>query len=103
MKKPVLADTTLFSEQKEPLEDVEKGEEVKQLLVRLFATTLQRSRPAEGIRRILAFSGHICKWHPEQLTLAEFSAFAVRDVIAHLELAAEAKVKQAPKKDTQNA
>ena len=64
MKKPVLADTTLFSEQKEPLGAVQEGEDVKQLLVRLFATTLQRRLPAEGLRRILAFSGHVCKWHP---------------------------------------
>ena len=103
MKTPVLADTTLFSEQKEPLRAVEEGEGVKQVLVRVFTKTLRRSQPVEGIRLILAFSGHVCKWHPEQLTLAEYCAFAARDVIAHLELAAEAKVKQAPKKDAQTA
>ena len=64
MKKPVLADSTLFSERKEPLGAVEEGEDVKQLLVRLFAATLQRRQRSEGIRRILAFSGHVCKWHP---------------------------------------
>ena len=101
MKTHVLADTTLFSEQKEPVRAVEEGEDVKQVLVRVVTKTLRRSQSVEGIRLILAFSGHVCKWHPEQLTLAEYCAFAARDVIAHLELAAEAKVKQAPKKDAQ--
>ena len=62
-----------------------------------------RRQPNEAIRRILAFLGHICKWHPEQLTLAEYSAFVARDVLAHIELAATAKVKEAPKKDNRDA
>jgi hypothetical protein len=33
-----------------------------------------------------------CRWHDEQCTLAEFSAFIVRDVMAHVDLAAEARV-----------
>jgi len=86
--------SSMFAEQKEPLVAIKDGESVRLLLIHLFATTLQRRSPSEGIQRILAFAGHVCKWHPEQLTLAEFSAFAVRDVIAHIDLAAEAKVKQ---------
>ena len=74
MKKPVLADTTLFSEQKEPLEAVHKGEDAKELLVRLFARKAQRSLEAERIRGILALSGHVCRWHAAQLTLAELYA-----------------------------
>ena len=77
---------------------VAEGEEVKLLLAQLFTTRMKRSMPTEGVRRLLAFSDHVCSWHEEQLTLAEYSAFVIRDIIAHVELAAEARVKQSPKK-----
>ena len=43
---------------------------------------------------MLAFSGCMCSWHGEQCTLAEFCAYIARDVISHIELAAEAKIKR---------
>ena len=33
-----------------------------------------------------------CRWHPEQCTLAEFCADIARDVMAHIDLAADARV-----------
>ena len=45
------------------------------------------------MRTILAFLGKPCRWHDEQCTLAEFSAYIARDVLAHIDLAAEARVK----------
>ena len=98
----MLADTVLFAEQKEPMTAVEEGEVIRHHLIEGF-TNMCRRQPNKAIRRILAFTGHICKWHPEQLTLAEYSAFVVRDVLAHIELAATAKVKEAPKKDNRDA
>ena len=41
----------------------------------------------------MAFLGKPCRWHDEQFTLAEFSEYIARDVIAHIELAAETRVK----------
>merc|ERR1711994_586376 len=49
---------------------------------------------AEGLRRILAFAEMPCSWHSEQCTLAEYCAFVARDVLGHMELAAEARVKE---------
>ena len=89
-----MADTTLFAEIKEPKSEIEGGEEVKNLLMTSFTTRLQRSAPAHGVRTILAFLGVPCRWHDEQCTLAEFSAYIVRDVMAHADLAAEARVKK---------
>ena len=88
-----MADTTLFADIKEPKSEIEGGEEVKNLLMTSFTTRLQRSAPAHGVRTILAFLGMPCRWHDEQCTLAEFSAYIVRDVMAHVDLAAEARVK----------
>ena len=48
--------------------------------------------PSQAIRQILAFLNTICEWHPEQCTLAEYSAFIARDVMAHVDLAAEARI-----------
>ena len=45
------------------------------------------------MRTSLAFLGQPCRWHEEQCSLAEFSAYLGRDVIAHIDLAAEARVK----------
>ena len=49
---------------------------------------------AEGMRRILAFADTQCSWHIEQCSLAEYCAFVARDVVAHIELAAEARAKE---------
>ena len=57
---------------------------------------LARRMPAEAARRILAFSDLRCAWHGEQCTLAEFCAYLARDVVAHVDLAAEARVKPRP-------
>ena len=55
---------------------------------------LRRTMPLHATRSILAFCGHMCAFHPEQCTLTEFCAYIVRDVISHIELAAEARVKK---------
>ena len=55
---------------------------------------LRRTMPLHAARSILAFCGLVCAFHPEQCTLAEFCAYIVRDVISHMELAAEARIKK---------
>ena len=56
--------------------------------------------PAEAMRQILAFCDQPHAWHDEQCTLAEFCAYIAVDVVAHIDLAAEARVKSlAPKPD----
>ena len=87
-----MADTTLFSEMKEPRSEIEAGDQVMSLLMRFCTRRLQRSPPGHGVRTILAFLGMRCRWHEEQCSLAEFSAYLVRDVMAHVDLAAEARV-----------
>ena len=87
-----MADTTLFADIKEPKSEIEGGEEVNNMLMTSFTTRLQRSAPAHAVRTILAFLGMPCRWHDEQCTLADFSAYIARDVIAHIDLAAEARV-----------
>ena len=85
----MLADTVLFSELKEPADEIAEGEETKRLL-----QGCARPMPAEAVRRILAFCDRPSKWHPEQCTLAEFCAYVARDVLGHIELAAEARIKK---------
>ena len=62
--------------------------------MQLFLTRLRRSAPGHGVRIILAFAGFSCRWHEEQCTVAEFAAHIARDVVAHIDLAAEARVKK---------
>jgi hypothetical protein len=90
----VLADTTTFAEQNEPLKPIEAGEDTKTLLQQFCCRQLHRIMPMQGARLILAFLDLPSKWHDEQCSLAEFSAFVARDVIAHIDLAAEARVKK---------
>ena len=92
-KKLVLVDTTLFADIKEPKSAIEDGEQVRELLMSFYTTRLRRSPPAHGVRTILAFLDKPCRWHDEQCTVAEFAAYIARDVLAHLDLAAEARVK----------
>ena len=92
-----MADTTLFADIKEPKSAIEDGEQVRELLMTFYTTRLRRSPPAHGVRTILAFLDQPCRWHDEQCTLAEFSAYIVRDVMAHVDLAAEARVKKSDK------
>ena len=91
-KKLVMADTTLFADIKEHKAAMEAGDEVRELLMRFCTTHLKRSPPAHGVRTILAFLDKPCRWHNEQCTLAEYSAYIARDVMAHIDLAAEARV-----------
>ena len=95
-KRLVLADTTLFSELKEPRANLEEGELVLLSLAHFARSQLSRRMPVEAARRILAFSNHHCRWHEEQCTLAEFCAYVARNVLAHVDLAAEARVKPRP-------
>ena len=90
----VIADTTIFAEQKEPLTEIAAGEERKSLLSEFCCQHLRRTMPAQGMRLILAHLGLPSKWHDEQCTLAEFCAYVGRDVLAHIDLAAEARVKK---------
>lgn len=99
-KKLVLADVTLFAERKEPLAEIETGEDAKDTVADWCRTATRRRIPSHAIRAILRFLGLPCAAHPEQCTLAEFCAYVVRDVMAHVELAAEARVKKPkPAKD----
>ena len=66
----------------------------------LYFTRLRRSPPGHGIRIILVFMELPCKWHEEQCTVAKFAAYISRDVMAHMDLAAEARVKK-PRKQLQ--
>ena len=94
-KKLVMADTTLFANLKEPQGDIQQGDEIKESLVRYACSVLRRTMPFQATRTILAFSGILCSWHEEQCTLAEFCGYIARDVISHIELAAEARIKKA--------
>ena len=103
-KKLVLADTTLFATLKEPLRPIQEGDEIKTFLGRYTCRLLQRTMPFQATRAILAFAGSsipgnesnsmICSWHEEQCTLAEFCAYVAQDVISHIELAAQARIKK---------
>ena len=92
-KKLVLADTTLFAERKEPQGEIQEGEETKKLLRTVAVAKLQRTMPAEALRRILAFCEQMHAWHDEQRTVAEFCAHIAVDVMSHMDLAAEARIK----------
>ena len=50
--------------------------------------------PQNATRTIQALAGCICSWHEEQCSLSEFCAYIARDVISHIELAAEARIKK---------
>ena len=66
---------------------------MEKLLRAQVASTLRRTMPAQALRQISAFCYRPHAWHDEQCTLAEFCAYIAVDVIAHVELAAEARVK----------
>ncbi len=74
--------------------DIEIGEEVKDALRFLCAQRPQRTTAKHAVCVILAFLGMSCKRHKEQCTLAEFSAYVVRGMIARVDLAAEARAKK---------
>ena len=95
-KRLVLADTTLFADMKEP-KDKSEADEVRKVLRMIYLMRLRRTPPFQGIRIILAFLALPCKWHEEQCTVAEFTAYWSRDVLAHIDLAAEARVKKPSK------
>ena len=88
-----MADTILFARQLEPARHIEQGEEMKKILRTVAMVTLKRTMPAEAMRQILNFCGQPHAWHDEQCTLSEFCAYIAVDVVAHIDLAAEARVK----------
>ena len=98
-KRLVLADTTLFADMKEPKDKIE-ADEVTNVLRMIYLMRLRRTPPFQGIRIILAILACPCKWHEEQCTVAECTAYWSRDVLAHIDLAAEARIKK-PKKQVQ--
>ena len=87
----VLADTTLFSEIKEPKEELQVGLEFTRAL--RACCKVYNQIPAHVFRQLLAFSGLVCHAHAEQCTLAEYCAYKARDVLAHIDLAAAARQK----------
>ena len=89
-----MADTTLFAEVKEPRGAIQHGNEILDVLCTYARTALHRTMPLHAARVLLAFAGCCSKFHAEQCTLAEFSAYVIRDVISHMELAAEARIKK---------
>ena len=88
-----MADTILFAMQKEPAREIEVGEEIKRILRAVAVVKLQRTMPCEALRQVLAFCGRQHAWHDEQCSLAEFCAHIAVDLMAHVDLAAEARVK----------
>ena len=54
---------------------------------------LRRKMPSEALRCIMRCLGARLSWHDEQCTLAEFCAFGARDVAAHIDFAADDRVK----------
>ena len=92
----VLADTTLFFEIEEPKEELERG---IQLIrdVRACSSTCRRI-PLRALQQLLAFSGLACPYHAEQGSLAEYCAYKAGGVLAHIDLAAEAKARPNVKK-----
>jgi hypothetical protein len=101
-KKLVMHDTVLFAERKEPLAAIEDGEAMKDAISSYCRKQLHRTMAANGLRLILEFAALPCKWHQEQCTLPEFCAYVARDVIAHIDLSAEARVKK-PSRPHDNA
>ena len=93
-KKLVLADVTLFSESKEPHGEIEHSKEIMSALGDWCRTATRRRLSSYALRLIMELLGVVCDQHPEQCTLAEFSAYVVRDVVSHVELAAEARTKK---------
>ena len=49
--------------------------------------------PTGAARRVLAFSEFRCAWHDEQCILAGLCTCLARHVVAHVDLAAEVRVK----------
>ena len=95
----VLQDTLLFRKQVMPLEEVQEGEELAAVLRKSMWLALRRNMPSEALRCIMRCLGAKFSWHDEQCTLAEFSAFLSRDIAAHIDFAAEARVKAPAKAD----
>ena len=83
-KRLVLADTTAFAELKEPKGDIDRGEEILQVFRLFCLRRLQRTLPTTGARLVLAFLDVCCRAHPEQCSIAEFSANICRDDHSYL-------------------
>ena len=81
----------MFSEIKEPKNELQVGLEFTRAL--RACSTLWCQIPAHAFRYLLAFSDLVCHAHAEQCTLAEYCAYKARDVLAHIDLAAEARQK----------
>ncbi len=60
-----LADTTLFSELKEPRANLEEGELAHLSLAHFARSRLARRMPLEAARRIVAFSNRHCRCHED--------------------------------------
>ena len=71
---------------------------MKRILRTIAKVKLKRTMPAEAMRQILTFCDQSHGWHDEQCTLAELFAYIAVDIVAHIDLAAEARVKPPMKK-----
>jgi len=102
-KELTLADTTLFSKYALPI-DAEKA--TLQLARSHWAVSsawckMWRGMPAQALRLYFACrKGCMSPWHGEQCTLGEYCAYVARDILCHIDLAAEARVKPSVKKPT---
>ena len=88
----VIIDTTAFSTMKVSAGEGPDGEEIRAAMRSYCCQTLHRRMSSHAERLVLAYLDLFCAAHPEQCSLAEFVAFAVRDVIAHVDLSAEARI-----------
>ena len=79
---------TAFSTMKLPAGGGPDGAEIRAALRSYCSQTLFCPMSSHAERLVLAHLDVDCDAHPEQRSLAEFVAFAVRDVIAHVDLSA---------------
>jgi hypothetical protein len=88
-----LADTTLWCDTKAEKEALDEAKEWCMCGLQ-WARTLGGTIALEPLRRTLAFAGLAFRYHAEQCTLSEYASFVARDVMAHVDLAAEARKKE---------
>jgi len=98
----VLADTTLFAQIKEPWAQLATGVRILQSVRAVSCSWANGSAwPAQALRTMLLHVHDLYPWHEQQCTLAEYCAYIARDVVAHIDLASEARVKPSVKKEAQ--
>ena len=89
-----LADTTFWCDGPTEKEDAVKEAKDWCMCALQWARQLGGKVALEPLRRTLAFAGLPFRYHDEQCTLSEYVSFVSRDVMAHVDLAAEARKKE---------